>query len=161
QVTPTSWSQRTSGPTNDPARLAAQTVLESPDPFIAYERALLTPFDMLAYRHRRVNRLDGGRDDVVVVIDGLDDEPGDGATAGLWDVSADGLAVRVRGRARLVTMRSPNCGQLRPATVLDLTAHCPAGVDDVREYLDNTCDLPARQRAEIAEAAQGCYVYAD
>src|SRR5262249_59344003 len=120
-------------------------------PSTAQKRPRRTPFDMLAYRHRRVNRLDGGRDDVVVVIDGLDEEPDDGATAGLSELIVDSLAVPVRGLRLLVTMRSPNCGQLRPATVLDLTAHCPAGVDDVREYLDNTCDLPARPRAQIAE----------
>src|SRR5439155_484186 len=69
------------------------------------------------------------------------------------------LARSVPGYA--TSLRRLGHGRWGPDDAFDLVADCPPGVDDVREYLDVAAGLPVDTRAAIAEAAAGCFLYAD
>jgi hypothetical protein len=137
---------------DDSAALAATVVLDSGNPSVAYDRALRRPLELLASR--------GGRRDVVVAVDGLDEaSPG---FAGLAELFAGHLATPIPGLRLLLTVRSGDVARrLSAPSTLDLVADCPAGVDDVAEYLDVVSGLPPPVRAAVARAAEGSYVYAD
>jgi hypothetical protein len=160
----TGLGRRMSTPESRPAELPARAVLDSAGPSMAFDRALLLPFEAMARRRGRGDRPDDGQIDnpVVVVIDGLDEAPVGAAMAGLVDLLAERLATPIPGLRLLLTMRSgPALDLLRPDRLLDLSADRPPGADDVREYLDAVGILPARRRAAVASAAGDCFLYAD
>jgi len=135
------------------ARPAMRTVLDAIDPHRSFDQILRHPLEVLA----STNRL---TDDVVVVVDGLDEGPTE-SHAALADHFAASRDNPVPGLRLLFAARTGSVAdRLRGSADFDLRADCPAGVDDVYEYLSATTTLPRRDRLAVAAAASGCYLYA-
>lgn len=142
------WTERATR-TADTVAFARSVVLDSMSPALAYDRALRRPFTSMASARDRTA-------DTVVVIDGLDEAPP--LLAGILSRS---LRNPVPGLRMLLSARTPTAMEyLGDLPRLDLSADCPAGVDDLGAYLAMIPGLTAADRASAADLAGASYPHA-
>ncbi len=147
---PPSWREAAARVNADGPTQARLAVLDSADPFAAYERALRRPLSTLAAAGEL------GRD-LVVAIDGLDEAGHRGSEL------SDLLAVQSHQavpflRLLLTTRPGPVAQRLSTVPGVDLASD-PSTVDTVLEVLKPS-KLRKGVRQAIADAAEGNFVYA-
>lgn len=142
------WAEHTRA--SDTAGFARSIVLGSMSPAVAYERVLRHPFTSMASARARTA-------DTVVVIDGLDE-----AHPMLAYTLSRSLLNPVPGLRMLLSARTTTTvfEHLRHLPRLDLTADCPAGIDDLGAYLATLPWLSSADRASVADLAGTSYPYA-
>jgi WD40 repeat protein len=130
-------------------RLAVCAVLDSPDGYAAYDRALHQPFSMLS---------GSPAGQVLVVIDGVD-EVSDRGGGLLVDVLAARAATRTPHLRLLLTGRPGHeVRRFRDHAQIDL-ADDPSTPDAIRTVLASVPGLSAKAQRAVAAAAQGSFWY--